>query len=269
MTGILIVSSDQKERETLKDIITKHIPDSEISVYGSSPRALAFARTHTIHVAFLDMQLTEIDALNLGEYLKDLHPSINLIFLTEKKSDAYEALIRRASGCLLHSFTQEDILRELNDLRHPVKQNHPNRAFARTFGSFEFFVDGAPITFRYSRTKEVLAILVNNRGAQTSNGEIISNLWEDEGDPEKKGSYLRNLRQDLNNTLSRLKLNDIILKQRGSMAIVTDRIECDLYDWLEKKQESVFRYTGEYMSQYSWSEYYIGNLEEISSSFLQ
>ncbi|SCY58824.1 hypothetical protein SAMN02910292_02135 [Lachnospiraceae bacterium XBB2008] len=46
-----------------------------------------------------------------------------------------------------------------------------------------------------------------------------------------------------------------------------DRIECDLYDWLENKAESKYRYNGDYMNQYSWSEYYLAELDEISYSF--
>ena len=130
--------------------------------------------------------------------------------------------------------------------------------------NFEMFVDGEPVSFKYTRTKEVVAILVNNRGAQTSNGEIIANLWEDDGDPMKKTSYLSNLRQDLQNTLTRLKLNGIILKQRGSMAIAADKVECDLFDWLAKKKDSKYQYTGDYMNQYTWPEYYHAELDEIS-----
>ena len=105
---------------------------------------------------------------------------------------------------------------------------------------------------------------MNNKGAQTSNGEIIASLWEDDGDPEKKGSYLSNLRQDLQNTLTRLKLKDIILKQRGSLAIAVDRIECDLYEWLDKKKKSKYHYMGDYMNQYSWAEFVHAELDEIS-----
>ncbi len=102
-------------------------------------------------------------------------------------------------------------------------------------------------------------------GAQTTNGEIIASLWEDDGDPDKKVSYLCNLRQDLQNTFSKLKLNGIILKQRGSLAIAAERIECDLYDWLKNKDKSKYSYLGEYMNQYSWSEYYHSELDEIYS----
>ena len=92
----------------------------------------------------------------------------------------------------------------------------------------------------------------------------MRSLWEDDGDPERKSSYLSNLRQDLQNTFSRLKLNGLILKQRGSLAIAADRIECDLYDWLEKKKDSKYHYLGDYMNQYSWAEFVHAELDEIS-----
>ena len=152
------------------------------------------------------------------------------------------------------------------DLRHPAAQKYQKRVFAQTFGNFELFVDLKPVAFKYSKTKEIVALLINNRGAQTTNGEIIATLWEDDGDPEKKASYLSNLRQDLQNTFTKLKLNGIILKQRGSMAIAKDRIECDLYDWLENKLNSKYQYLGDYMNQYSWPETVHAELDEISYS---
>ena len=153
---------------------------------------------------------------------------------------------------------------EFAQLRYPEEVKNRKRVFAQTFGNFEFFVDGKPVAFKYTRTKEIIALLVNNRGAQTTNGEIIASLWEDDGDPEKKASYLSNLRQDLQNTLTKLKLTGLILKQRGSLAIDTKKIECDMYDWIEKKQESRYHYLGDYMNQYSWAEYVHAELDEIS-----
>jgi two-component SAPR family response regulator len=202
--------------------------------------------------------------MNLGRYLQELYPLINLIFLTESESHGYEAMVLHASGYLMEPMEKSALSRELEDLRHPEGEKERKRVFAQTFGNFELFVDGKPVNFKYSRTKELVAVLVNNRGAQTTNGEIIANLWEDDGDPEKKASYLSNLRQDLQNTFSKLRLNGIILKQRGSLAIAADRIECDLYDWLEKKQDSKYHYLGDYMNQYSWPEYVHAELDEIS-----
>ena len=192
---------------------------------------------------------------------------MNLISLSSDKEAGYTALRQHASGILSKPVAEPELVRELEDLRHPSVMKNHKRLFAQTFGNFELFVDGKPIAFKYNRTKELVAVLINNRGAQTSNGEIIASLWEDDGDPEKKASYLSNLRQDLQNTFTKLKLNGLILKQRGSLAIATDRIECDLYDWLEKKQESKYHYLGDYMNQYSWPEVMHAELDEISWSF--
>ena len=50
------------------------------------------------------------------------------------------------------------------------------------------------------------------------------------------------------------------------MAIAADLIECDLYDWLEKKKQSRYQYLGDYMNQYSWGEFLHAELDEISYS---
>ena len=226
--------------------------------------AKALSALKTADVAFLETETPDLSGPDLGRYLKDLYPSVNLIFTSETRSRGYDAMALHASGYLLKPVTPEAVKRESEDLRYPPELKNKKRVFAQTFGNFELFADGRPIAFKYTRTKEILALLILNRGAQTTNGEIIATLWEDDGDPEKKASYLSNLRQDLQNTLTRLRINDIIAKQRGSMAIVPDRIECDLYDWLEKKKNSRYNYLGDFMNQYSWAEPMHAEIDEIS-----
>lgn len=261
---ILLVDTDKKILEKTKEHVSSLLPNAEILSHESSLTALAAARKKKIDIAFLETEMPEMDGLLLGRYLRDINPQINLIYQTEKAEHGYDAFRLHASGYILKPADSDRMKEELDDLRHPVGKNRHKRVFAQTFGNFEFFVDGKPVAFKYSRTKEVVALLINNRGAQTTNGEIIACLWEDDGDPEKKGSYLSNLRQDLQNTMTRLRLTGIILKQRGSMAIATDAIECDLYDWLEKKKKSRYSYMGDYMNQYSWAELVHAELDEIS-----
>lgn len=261
---ILTAGNNPEAQKNLIRIVKKLRPEAKLISVESSPEALAEAREQEVDIAFLDVVMSEMNGLILGRYLKDLNPFINLIYLTDSREDAYEAMALRASGCMLLPATEKAVKFELEDLRNNDTKKSRNRVFIQTFGNFEIFVDGEPVSFKYTRTKEVVAILVNNRGAQTSNGEIIANLWEDDGDPMKKTSYLSNLRQDLQNTLTRLKLNGIILKQRGSMAIAADKVECDLFDWLAKKKDSKYQYTGDYMNQYTWPEYYHAELDEIS-----
>ena len=264
---IMLVSGDV---QTLKDaaaLLDELQPGAEVISFTDSLAALAEARKRTVDVALLSADMPELDGLDLGQYLKDLHPAVNLVFMDPDDAQALDALSLHASGCLLLPVSKFALSAELEDLRYPVSGGATNRVFAQTFGNFELFVDGEPVVFKYTRTKEIVALLVNNRGAQTTNGEIIAALWEDDGDPEKKASYLRNLRQDLQNTFTRLKLTDLIHKQRGSMAIAADRIDCDLYDWIAKKDKSRYRYMGDYMNQYSWAETVHAELDEMADAY--
>ena len=261
---ILLVSVDARTLQDAAALLRELLPEAEALCFSDSLEALAAARERPVDVALIAASMPELDGLDLGQYLKDLYPSVNLLFLDPDDAQALEALSLHASGCLLLPVSRFALSAELEDLRYPVGGGPGRRVFAQTFGNFELFVDGQPVAFRYTRTKEIVALLVNNRGAQTTNGEIIAALWEDDGDPEKKASYLRNLRQDLQNTFTRLKLTDLLHKQRGSMAIAADRIDCDLYDWLAKKKKSRYRYMGDYMNQYSWAEVVHAELDELS-----
>ena len=261
---ILAVDERPEGLKQLSELARRLRPEAELTESASSLQALGFARKTEFDVALLRAELPELGGMDLGRYLVELNPLVNLIYLAGDERLAYEALTIHASGYLLEPLEDGALKRELDDLRHPAAEKAHKRVFAQTFGNFELFVDGKPVNFKYNRTKELVAVLINNRGAQTTNGEIIAKLWEDDGDPEKKISYLSNLRQDLQNTFTKLRLNGIILKQRGSLAVATDRIECDLYDWLEKKQNSKYHYLGDYMNQYSWPEYMHAELDEIS-----
>ena len=261
---ILAADSSEDNLSKIREILTRLFPDAELLCFRNAPLALAAARKGEIDVAFLEAEMPELSGLDLGLYLKELYPLVNLIYMSDSKDYSFEAISLRASGYMLKPVGQDQVALEMSELRHPEEQKKHKRVFAQTFGNFELFVDGKTVQFKYNRTKEIVAILINNRGAQTTNGEIIANLWEDDGDPEKKASYLGSLRQVLQNTLKKLRVNDIIVKQRGSMAIAVDKIECDLFDWLEKKKESKYSYTGDYMNQYSWPEFFHAELDEIS-----
>ena len=118
-------------------------------------------------------------------------------------------------------------------------------------GNFEVFVDEQPVKFRYDKTKELLAYLVDRTGALCTNGEIMAVLWSD----EKHSEYLRSLKKDLIDTFTVAGCGDVISKQWGKIGIVREIVDCDYYDWLDSKISAVNLYRGEYMTQYSWCEF--------------
>ena len=129
----------------------------------------------------------------------------------------------------------------------------------RTFGNFEVFCDGKPITFTYGKTKEMLAYIIDRNGAMCPNREIIGILWEDSAENDHV-SYFKNCRSDLLTTLDKIGCGDVIIRQRGGLGVVKDMISCDYYDVLDGRSGL---YRGEYMSQYDWAEVTHASLEKI------
>ncbi|MEG1145667.1 MAG: response regulator, partial [Clostridium sp.] len=205
--------------------------------------------------------MSDMDGIALAKHLKQVNPKVNIIFVTAYKKYAMEALSLHSSGYVMKPATKEKIEHELEYLRYPVSMLTKHKVWIQCFGNFEVFADGEPIKFTYSKTKELLAFLVDRKGAFCSNGEIIAALWEDDGDMVKKSSYLRDLRADLRATFTTFGVEEAIRKQRGVMAVSLDKIACDYYNWMQGDIAAINAYRGEYMSQYSWGEFTLGGIE--------
>ena len=106
---ILTVENNKKALSKLSDMIRTEAPDAEILCFESSPQALAAAREQRVDVAFLNMKMKEIDGMILGQYLRDLNSYVNLIYLTDQREDAFDAMSIRASGCLLYPVKEKAV----------------------------------------------------------------------------------------------------------------------------------------------------------------
>ena len=85
-------------------------------------------------------------------------------------------------------------------------------------------------------------------------GELMAVIWDDGADTSSRQSNLRNLIADMKNVLSDAGVGNIILKNRNSIAIDCESVDCDYYDFLHHIPYAVNSYRGEYMMQYSWAE---------------
>mgnify|MGYP002513243935 CR=1 FL=1 len=145
--------------------------------------------------------------------------------------------------------TPEKVKLELENLRRPIIEK--KRLKVQTFGNFEAYIDGRPIAFKYSKTKELLAYLVDRKGALCTNGEIIAILFEDD---EGHDAYFRSLRKDLTDVLEMAGCGEVLSQQRGRIGIIPELVDCDYFNWCSGKRTGVNAFRGEYMTQYSWAE---------------
>lgn len=231
----------------LQNIIKNIYPDANIFTFDNSESIVEFVKENKIDIAFLDINMPSMNGIELAKILHEEYPKLNIIFTTGYDTYAVKAFELNVSAYLLKPITKVAVENALNNLRYPLNSKLECKIKVQCFGDFEFFVDSKPIEFKFSKTKELLAFLIYKHGALCSNEEIISVLWEDDND---HNSYFKQLRQDLDKTLVKYNCDQILIRQRGKTAIITDLIECDYYDYLNGKNV-VLR---EFMNQYSWGE---------------
>ncbi len=224
----------------------------------SPDEAIAYLRDHPVDVAFLDVEMPKMNGLLLAQEMTLIQPKINIVFVTGYSEYALDAHALYASGYLMKPADREDVEKCLNNLRHPATKK--NRVEVRCFGNFEVFVDGAPLIFKRSKSKEVFAYLVDSRGAFVSTGELIAALWEDEDVTNSKMSQIRAFTSDLRKTFEEVGLADIIVKKHNEIAVNAQQIDCDYYRYMDKDPSVRHLFMGEYMKQYTWAEVRNGEL---------
>ena len=256
---ILAVDDEAIALGGLVSCIEEAASDAEVKGFSNVSDAVFYAMTERPEIAFLDINLRADSGLDLAKRLKDIDPQINIIFTTGHRQYMEEAFGMHVSGYIVKPVTAEKIRNELSNLRAPVAEKNECRVKVQTFGDFEVFVDGTPLQFGYSRTKEIFAYLVDSKGSMCTNGKLIDILWEDD-DPMSHRSYLGNLLADLSATFKNCDCEDVIIKRRGQIGVDTTKIDCDYYDWLAGDKAAREAFTGEYMYKYSWAEVTLGSM---------
>ena len=247
---IIAVDDEKIALDSLSSAIKAIVAEDEVLSFRYPEDALEYVKENTCDIAFLDIEMVGMSGVELASELKKYNSEINIVFCTGYGNYRDAAFELHASGYLMKPITPEKVKHELENLRRPIFEK--KRLKVQTFGNFEIYVDGKPLVFKYRRTKELFAYLVDRVGAMCTVGEITGIIFEDEGGRE---DYFQKLRRDLLTTLEEVGCSSAIVHKRGMLGVVVSELQCDYYDCLSGKKNFSSCYFGEYMSQYSFAEY--------------
>ena len=247
---IIAVDDEKIALDSLSSAIKAIVAEDEVLSFRYPEDALEYVKENTCDIAFLDIEMVGMSGVELASELKKYNSEINIVFCTGYGNYRDAAFELHASGYLMKPITPEKVKHELENLRRPIFEK--KRLKVQTFGNFEVYVDGKPLVFKYRRTKELFAYLVDRVGAMCTVGEITGIIFEDEGGRE---DYFQKLRRDLLTTLEEVGCSSAIVHKRGMLGVVVSELQCDYYDCLSGKKNFSSCYFGEYMSQYSFAEY--------------
>lgn len=133
---------------------------------------------------------------------------------------------------------------------HRYAEAEEKNISVRMFGPFSLTVNGEAIHIRSEKGRELLALLIEKRGAFLTTREAISALWECEPDETTRARY-RKIASRLNSELKKIGIDYIIESERGARRIIPEFIKCDYYDFRDGKIEP----TDDFLPEYTWSEF--------------
>ena len=251
---ILAVDDEIIQLKMLERAIKTAVPGAEPVCFENPIEALKWSMDNAPEIAFCDLRMPLMNGIELAKELKRHFPMINIIFVTGfYKEYAASAAPLRFSGYLQKPVTADAVKLEMENLRFPIEHKaDANKLTVRCFGSFEVMMNSKPLEFKYSKTKELLAYLIDRKGAEVNGNDILAALYE-EDNPNYK-SHLRNCVADLKNTLRNVDAEAVFIKGFNKYSVDVSLIDCDYYDWEKGEAYAIRTFKGEYMSQYSWAE---------------
>lgn len=256
--NIYVVDDEPLSLGTMKRLILKGHPDAQVHLFSDSVCLMDKIRTsdEKPDIVFSDIEMPDVDGFDIAMGIKSISPGTRIVFVTGYSQYALEAYRNHIHGYILKPVTAEQINEEIEliDIQEeiPVDSGN-NKIVVRCFGPFDVFWNNEPIAFSRSKTRELLAYLIDRRGEFCTAGEIISALWEDD-DIKKRTGYLRAITSDLKNSLKAIGMEDVLIRKHKMWAVKTAMLDCDYYKMLEGDLQAVNSYAGEYMSRYSWAE---------------
>ena len=258
---MVLVFAIDDEPELLRNAalaIREAAPEATLRCFARADDALDAIRAgkQSPDIVFCGIELQGVSGLELAAALRTDAPNTKTVFVTGSPQYALDAFRVRAQGYILKPLTPELVRSELDYLPTPVRAD---RLLVRCFGSFEVFWNGEPLRFGRRQAKELLAYLVDRRGASCTAEEIISALWGEDYDLRTAKQRVRNLVFDLRSTLRQIGMENVLIRQGSCIAIRSELLDCDYYRMLEGNL-TVDTFRGEYMANYSWAELTTGAL---------
>ena len=235
-----------------------------VGTFTNPLQALAYAQTNRVELAFLDIEMPEMDGLTLASRLRELQPDMIVIFVSAYES--YMADAFRSHGAdyyIMKPYDHHDMESAIDRVRL-LSGRLRKKVNVCTFGPFELFVDGAPVDFPDARVKELMALIIDCRGGVLTQAAACAALWPDKPmDNETMREYRRLLRK-LKDVLIPLRLESILEQNAQGVFIHTDVMDCDLYQYLDGDMKTIRRFAGAYMTGYSWAAATLASLQRQS-----
>jgi two-component system, LytTR family, response regulator len=218
MIRVMAVDDEQPALRRLGKLLQAFDGVEVCGLYDSAKKTLDYALTSSepFDLALLDMEMPGLHGLELASRLQAIRPEIHIVFVTAHAEFARDAFDVEALDYLLKPITEEHLARMLS--RYDRRKSRTEKAelteersvYVRSFGPFAVMDEkDAPIRFRNSKSRELLAYLHYQGGRPIGKSQIMDELWPD-GDTERSQVNLHSTVYQLRRDLEAYGLHGVI-----------------------------------------------------------
>lgn len=232
--------------------------------------ALEFLKKTRVDAAFLDIEMPGMDGLELSNHVLDLQGGIAVVFVTAFHEYAVEAFRLNALDYLLKPVSKERLKETLDRIVEEKNvQVHPAPLQVYCFGKFKVVAGAGEVKFRTGKAEELLAFLIDRRGAAVSRSEIIDRMWG-EYDGDRAVAHFNTTLHYVKKALLRCGVEAPVEHVRGAYRLEPAGIDCDFHRSMsfvsaaagvndvsiQEYEETAALYTGDYLAgnEFQWAE---------------
>ncbi len=237
------------------------IPD--LTVIGQlecATDAIQFVAEHELEIVFTDIVMPDMTGIEMAKILKQMRPDLLIVFISAFDDYVQESNVIGGDYYIVKPYKREVLEMTVSRMKL-LQKRQQKRLFIQTFGRFSVLLDGMPVNLT-GKAKEILAYAVTKRGREVSNEEIYSAIWEDRPYNNDAMKVYYNALKRLKEALAEYGLSELLISSTRGQRVNTEMFDCDYYNLLDSNMRDLDKFEGEFMSEYSWGEYILGDIME-------
>lgn len=237
-----------------------------LHLFADATKALEWVRKNPVDVAFLDIEMSGINGIELARKMKEMDRDIRIFFVTAYEQYALEAFKADALGYILKPYSKLE-LQEAMEKASLMQSRRKNRVVIQTIPTFSVSVDGANLHINRGKVEELFALMVDRADAGVTARDAIDCLWPDRLPDESTMALYRVTFHRLLDCLKEVGIDYIIGNEVRKKYIHMKEVDCDLYNILAGDSDNIQNYAGEYLKEYSWAESRNAQIDSIKAAW--
>lgn len=205
-----------------------------VKTYTNHEHILSDLKKERIDVAFLDIEMAELNGLDLAEAIQSICPSIHVVFVTAHSEYAVQAFEINSIDYLLKPVTTNRLQKTMNRLiemisdtdASPTKTTLKSPLIINCFRDFQVYHQEEPLIFKTAKVKELFAYLFTYMNTYIHRDILIEKLWP-ELEYRKSKINLHTSLSHLRKTLDRIGYPNCITFSNQSYSLSLDSVHCD------------------------------------------